>query len=55
MPVIPNNADPVKKVAVDLEIEEWEYKLATAFKIILQSVDASNKVIIQSYQTAAVA
>ncbi|KAI1001165.1 hypothetical protein K3495_g7028, partial [Podosphaera aphanis] len=26
MPVIPKNADPVKKVAVDFEIEEWEYK-----------------------------
>lgn len=34
------------------ELEEWEFQHAQALKIILQSVDNTNRVIIQSCQTA---
>lgn len=52
-PLFYEKANEAENKAFQLEIEDWEFKHAQALKTILQSVDNTNKIAIQSCRTAA--
>lgn len=52
-PVLKVDASPIEKKSFEAELEDWEFEHASALKIILQSVDSTHRIAIQSYRTAA--